>query len=167
MIARYRQKSASLSAICPSLLCVFVRRAICPSSISVAIPARKTSRANQDGVLTPPNNLPSRNEAPNPRSHVKLLATPAVGKSLPVPTCRFNPRCQKRSLCCHATQNRKPGSRRERRLWPVKNETGSKHCQCQHANQQRDACPGTFQRWVGPGCSTRHLPGTPEKMYPR
>src|SRR5215469_15661049 len=120
VIARYRQKSASLSAICPSLLCVFVRRAICPSSISVTIPARKTSRANQDGVQTPPTNLPSKNEAPNPRSHVRLLATPAVGKSLPVPTCRFNPRCQERSLCCHATQNRKPGSSRSAVCGPSK-----------------------------------------------
>src|SRR5258708_31980138 len=120
VIARYRQKPASPSAICPSSLCVFVRRAICPSSISVAIPARKTSRANPDGVLTPPTNLPSKNEATKPRSHVKLLATPTVGKSLPVPTCRFNPRCQKRSLCCHATQNRKPGSRRSAVCSPSK-----------------------------------------------
>src|SRR5260370_32576878 len=119
VIARYRQKSASLSAICPSLLCVFVCHAICPSSISVAIPARKTSSANQDGVLTPPTNLPSKNEAPNPRCHAKLLATPVVGKSLPVP-CRFNPRCQKRSLCCHTTQNRKPGTSRDAVCGPSK-----------------------------------------------
>src|SRR5205807_45483 len=124
-IARYRQKSASLSPICPSLLCVFVCLATCPSRISVVTPQRKTSRASQDGVLRPPANRPSRYEAPSPRNQVNVLASPNVGNNLPVCTCRLRPRCQNRSLCCHTTQKSKPGRRRVAALVPSKKKLTS------------------------------------------
>src|SRR5438128_2440331 len=125
VVARYRQKSASLSPICPSLLCLFVYLATCPSRISVAMPQRKTSRASQDGVLRPPTNRPSRYEAPSPRNQVNVLASPNVGNNLPVCACRLRPRCQNRSLCCQTTQKRKPGSRPVAGLIPSKRKLAS------------------------------------------
>src|SRR6266516_1609226 len=109
VVTRYRQKSTSPSPICPNLLCVCVDLATCPSRISFAMPQRKTTSASQDGVPRPPTNLPSRYEAPKPRSHVNTLARPNVGNNLPVCTWRLRPRCQNKSPCCQVTQNRKPG----------------------------------------------------------
>src|SRR5438874_2459099 len=117
VIATYRQKSASASPICPNLLCVCADLATCPSRISVAMPQRKTTSAIQDGVLRPPTNLPSRYEAPKPRSHVNTLARPSVGNNLPAWDWRLSPRCQNKSLCCQTTQNRKPG--RKCTAWPA------------------------------------------------
>ena len=120
VIARYRQKSASASPICPNLLCVCADLATCPSRISVAMPQRKTTNASQDAVLRPPTNLPSRYEAPKPRSHVNTLARPSVGNKLLVCAWRLRPRCQNKSLCCQTTQNRKPGRKRSARSAPSK-----------------------------------------------
>src|ERR1700730_11470109 len=110
--ARYKQKSDSPSPICPNLLCVLVCPAPCPSRISVATPVRKINNASQEGVLRPPANLPRRYEAPSPRNQVKVLASPTVGNSLFDCAWWFSPKCQNKSLCCHSTQNKKPGRRR-------------------------------------------------------
>ena len=110
--ARYKQKSVSPSPISPNLLCVIVILATCPSSISVATPTRKAVNASQEGVPAPPIILARRYEAAKPRNHVSVLAMPTAGNNLPDCACLFRPRCQNRSLCCHATQNRNAGSRR-------------------------------------------------------
>src|SRR2546421_4281898 len=108
-MARYKQKSASPSPICPNMLCVLLSRATCTYSISVVTTTRKTISASHDGVPTPPTILARRYEAPNPLNHVSVLAIPTDGSNLPVWPCLFSPRCQNKSLCCQATQNKKAG----------------------------------------------------------